>query len=102
MSSILKTSLLVFAPLLWIPILLSEPSLFLKYGRANETTLYAFYSNHSSEIVLTVILLGFLFSLFQIYKIKSKIKYWFLFAILLSAPIQYVLYIGAHVQAFGK
>lgn len=98
----LKSTLLVFLPLLWIPILLAEPSFFLKHGRANETTLYALYCNYASEVVLTAIILGLVFSLFQIYKVQSKFKYVLLMMILLSIPLQYIFYIGAHTQAFGK
>lgn len=82
--------------------LLGSPSFFLKNGRANEDTLYALYCNFSSEVVLGALFIANLFSLFRIFKIQEKMKYLFLVLILISIPIQYVLYIGAHVQVFGK
>ncbi len=92
----------VFAPFAWVPILFANPSFFLKSGRANENTLYAFYCNYSSEIVLSAIVIGIIFSIYRVFKLTGKIKYVFLFLILLSIPIQYVLYVSAHVQVFGK
>lgn len=83
-------------------VLLGSPSFFLKNSRANENTLYALYSNFSSEVVLVVLILANLLSLFRIFKIQEKMKYLFLFLILISIPVQYILYVGAHVQVFGK
>ena len=102
MSKKIRSYSLVFVPWIWTAILLINPSFFLKNGRANEDTLYALYCNYSSELVLVIFVLANLFSLFQIFKIQEKIKYFFLLLLVASMPIQYIFYIGANVQVFGK
>lgn len=102
MSKKIRSYSLFFVPWIWTAILLINPSFFLKNGRANEDTLYALYCNYSSELVLTISILANLFSLFQIFRIPEKTKYLFLLLLVVSMPVQYILYIAAHVQVFGK
>lgn len=93
---------LVFLSLLWIPILLSNPYFFLRGKRGNIENLYDFYCNNSSEFFVGIIILGILYSCYRVYKVPGKIKYLFAVLVAISIPIQYLLFIAAEVQVFGK
>jgi hypothetical protein len=102
MYSKLRQYALVFLPLLWIPILLSNPYFFLRGKRGNIENLYDFYCNNSSEVFMGIIILGILYSCYRVYKIPGKIKYLFAVFVVISVPIQYLLFIAAEIQVFGK
>ena len=98
----LKTFILTFSPMLWMPIVNKYPEVILKQGRGFEKSLYAFYCNYSPFFLMAAIGIGLLFSLYHAFKTESKIKYLYFFLVGVSVPIQAVFYIVANTQVFGK
>ncbi len=92
-----------FLPLLWIPVVFNYSTYFFKHKRGSDIySLYTFHWEYSQEIFLFFLILGLCFSIYKSLKLDSKIK-WLIFGlVLLSAPLQYTLYIASSVQALGK